>query len=107
MTEEIMKAGDNIFADLGIKEPEEALAKAELARRIQKTVTSRKLTQVQAARILGIKQPDVSDLFRGRLYKFSLDRLIHLLNLLDWDVDIVLKRNHSKVRSGITHVVAA
>lgn len=107
MTEKIIKADDNIFADLKIKEPEEVLAKAELARKIQKTIISRKLTQTQAAHTLRLKQPDVSDLFRGRLHKFSIDRLIHLLNLLDWDVDIVIKRNHSKIRSGLTHVVAA
>ncbi|MBX9804644.1 MAG: helix-turn-helix domain-containing protein [Alphaproteobacteria bacterium] len=107
MTEKIIKASDNIFADLKIKEPEEVLAKAELARKIQKTIISRKLTQTQAARVLGLKQPDVSDLFRGRLHKFSIDRLIHLLNLLDWDVDIVIKRNHSKFRPAVTHVVAA
>jgi len=107
MTEDIIESSDNIFADLKITNPEEVLAKAELARKIQKTIMSRKLTQVEAARILKLKQPDVSDLCRGRLHKFSLDRLIHLLNLLDWDVDIVIKRNHSKVRMGITHVVAA
>lgn len=105
MTEEIKRADDNIFADLKVNEPEELLAKAELAQKIQKTITLRKLTQVQAARILRVKQPDVSDLFRGRLHKFSIDRLIHFLNLLDWDVDIVLKRNHSKARLGMTHVV--
>jgi predicted XRE-type DNA-binding protein len=106
MTDEIIKAADNIFADLKVKEPQEALAKAELAWRIQKTITSRKLTQVQAACVLNLKQPDISDLFRGRLHKFSLDRLIHLLNLLDWDIDIVIKRKQSRGRSGITHVVA-
>lgn len=107
MLEDIIKAEDNIFADLKVNEPQEALAKAELAWKIQKTITSRKLTQVQAARILNLKQPDISDLFRGRLHRFSLDRLIHLLNLLDWDIDIVIKRKQSKTRPGMTHVVAA
>ncbi|MCE3230264.1 MAG: hypothetical protein K0R76_774 [Alphaproteobacteria bacterium] len=106
MTEKIIKAGDNIFADLKIQEPEEVLAKAELARKIQKTITLRKLTQLQAAHILGLRQPDVSDLFRGRLHKFSIDRLIHLLNLLDWDVNIVIKRKQPKAQIGVTHVVA-
>ena len=107
MTEEIIKGEDNIFADLKISEAEEVLAKAELARKIQKTLALRKLTQVQAAHILKIKQPDVSDLFKGHLHKFSIDRLIHFLNLLDWDIDIVIRRKHSKSRSGVTHVIAA
>ncbi|MBI1954220.1 MAG: XRE family transcriptional regulator [Proteobacteria bacterium] len=104
---DIIKASSNIFADLKISEPEEVLAKAELARKIHQTIKSRKLTQVQAANILRIKQPDVSDLMRGRLNKFSIDRLIHLLNLLDWDVDIVIKRKRIKSRPGTTHVIAA
>lgn len=104
---EIIKADDNIFADLNVKNPQEYLAKAELVSRIQKTIVSRKLTQMQAAGILQLKQPDVSDLFRGRLHKFSLDRLIHLLNLLDWDIDIVIKHKRSKVSPGTTHVVGA
>jgi predicted XRE-type DNA-binding protein len=104
---DIIKAEDNIFADLKTKDPQELLAKAELARKIHKTIESRKLTQVQAAAILKIKQPDVSNLIKGRLNKFSIDRLIHLLNLLDWDVDIVIKRKRTKSRLGTTHVIAA
>jgi predicted XRE-type DNA-binding protein len=83
MTGRIIKADDNIFADLNIGEAEEVLAKAELARKIQKTITLKKLTQLQAAHILGLRQSDVSDLFRGRLHKSSIDRLIHLRDLLD------------------------
>ena len=104
---DIIKADNNIFADLQISQPEEFLAKAELARKIHKTIVSRKLTQIQAANILGLKQPDISDLIRGRLNKFSIDRLIHLLNQLDWDVDIIVKRKRAKSRSGATHVIAA
>lgn len=104
---DITKADNNIFADLQIGEPEEVLAKAELARKIYQTICVRKLTQVQAAQLLGIKQPDVSDLIRGKFIKFSLDRLIQLLNRLDWDVDIVVKRKRRKNRTGVVHVVAA
>ncbi|WP_010301829.1 helix-turn-helix domain-containing protein [Candidatus Odyssella thessalonicensis] len=104
---DIIKADDNIFNDLQVSEPEEALAKAALARKIHKIITLRKLTQVEAAAILNIKQPDVSDLIRGRLHKFSMDRLMHLLNLLDWDVEIVVRKKRGKSRRGITHVIAA
>lgn len=104
---DIEKASENIFTDLNIADSDEFLAKAELARRIHKTIISRKLTQIQAAQALGVRQPDVSDLVCGRLKKFSLDRLIHFLNLLDWDVDIVLRKKKPKKLHGRTHVVAA
>jgi len=79
---DIMKANSNIFEDLAVAEPDEMLAKAELARKIQKILESKKLTQVQAAFIFRLKQPDMSDLVQGRLKKFSLERLLHFLNLL-------------------------
>ncbi|AIK96582.1 helix-turn-helix domain-containing protein [Candidatus Odyssella acanthamoebae] len=104
---DIIKADENIFADLKINEPEEAIAKAALAHKIHKSIILRKLTQIEAAAILNIKQPDVSDLIRGRLHKFSMDRLMHLLNLLDWDIEIVVKKKRAKRKRGITHVIAA
>jgi predicted XRE-type DNA-binding protein len=82
---------DNVFADLGYADPEEALAKAELARRISAIIRQRHLTQAQAAAILGIDQPKVSQLMCGRLAGFSLERLFRFLNALGRDVEIVIK----------------
>lgn len=104
---DIIESSGNIFEDLNIPDSDEFLTKAELARQIHKTIVSKKLTQVQTAQILKISQPDVSELVRGKLKKFSIDRLIHLLNLLDWDVDIVLRRKKTKKLHGRTHVIAA
>lgn len=73
----------NVFADLGIENPEEALAKSELVRLIAKIIKKKKLTQKQAAKILGIDQPKISALIRGRLRSFSLEFLIRFLNELD------------------------
>jgi predicted XRE-type DNA-binding protein len=82
---------DNVFADLGHPRPAEALAKAELARKIAGIIDGRGLTQAAAAEILEVDQPKVSALIRGRLAGFSLDRLVRFLVLLGSDVEIVVK----------------
>lgn len=81
-------SGGNVFADLGHPDPETALAKVKLAQRIAVTIDRRGWTQAQAATVLGIDQPKVSALVRGRLREFSTDRLLRLLVRLDLDVDI-------------------
>ncbi|MTJ50547.1 helix-turn-helix domain-containing protein [Dolichospermum sp. UHCC 0259] len=81
----------NVFADLGLSNPEERLLKAELVRKISEIITNLNLTQVQAAEILGIDQPKVSLLIRGRLSGFSTDRLMNYLNKLGNDVEITVK----------------
>ena len=84
--------GGNVFADLGHPRPAEALAKAELARKIGAIIERRGLTQAAAAAILEVDQPKVSALIRGRLAGFSLDRLVRFLVLLGSDVEIVVKQ---------------
>lgn len=81
----------NVFADLGHLRPAEALAKAELARKIGAIIESRGLTQAAAAELLQVDQPKVSAVTRGRLAGFSLDRLVRFLVLLGSDVEIVVK----------------
>ena len=93
----------NIFEDLGLPNPEERLAKAELARVIRTVIRDRGLTQAQAAEFLGVKQPDVSDLTRGKLARFSMERLERFLNALDMDVRIqVGPRPAWKEQAGVT-----
>ena len=81
----------NVFADLGLPDAEDRLAKAELARKISEIIAKRHLSQVEAAELLGIDQPKVSALARGRLSGFSLERLMRFLNILGRDVQIVVK----------------
>jgi predicted XRE-type DNA-binding protein len=81
----------NVFADFGHPRPAEALAKAELARKIGAIIDRRGLTQAEAAELLEIDQPKVSALKRGRLVGFSLDRLVRFLVALGSDVEIVVK----------------
>jgi len=80
-----------VFADLGLKDPEELLAKAELVHRIRTIIAERKLTQSRAAKLLGIDQPKISALMRGKLDGFSTDRLFRFLNALGSDVEIIIR----------------
>ncbi len=90
------KSSGNVFADLGLPEPEDRIAKAELARNISSIISRRKLTQKAAAELLSIDQPKVSALLRGKLAGFSLERLIRFLNVLGRDVEIMVKPKPSR-----------
>jgi predicted XRE-type DNA-binding protein len=81
----------NVFADLGMPEPEIELAKADLALAITRRIKRKGLTQSRAAAILGDSQPNVSMLTRGKLEIFSYDRLLHHLNALGLDVELTIK----------------
>lgn len=80
----------NVFADLGLPNPEEHLAKAKLVRALGITIKARGLTQTEAAQIIGIDQPKMSKLLKGQYRGFSSDRLLHFLNLLGQDVIITI-----------------
>lgn len=86
-----VECGGNVFADLGLDDPELALAKADLTIKISEIIEANGLTQAAAAQVLGIDQPKVSALLRGRLTGFSMDRLFNFLNALGRDVEIVVK----------------
>jgi predicted XRE-type DNA-binding protein len=94
------ESSGNVFADLGHPEADEMLAKAELAQRIAGVLRDRHLTQAQAATVLGVDQPKVSALIRGRLSGFSIERLLRFVLLLGSDVAITIKpRQHVRSRS--------
>lgn len=103
----IEQGSGNVFADLGYPNAEEALTKARLAQRITEILEKQRLTQIQAAKLLGIDQPKVSKLLRGRLREFSTDRLLRFLNALDQDVEIVIKRKPRSKRQARVSVIAA
>lgn len=87
----VTASSGNVFADLNVADSQEALAKAELARQIGLLITASDMTQTQAGQVLGIDQPKVSALLRGRLESFSTDRLIRFLTALGQDVEIVVR----------------
>lgn len=82
----------NVFADMGLANPEELLLKAKLAHLINKAIEEKSWTQKEAAKVLGITQPKVSDLGRGRLINFSVERLLTFLAQLDHRVAITVSR---------------
>ena len=104
---QIEASSGNVFADLEVPDAGEALAKAELARRICVILTSRKLTQARAAAVLGIDQPKVSALMRGRLEGFSTDRLFRFLNALGQDVEIVIRPQHRQNGCALIRVIGS
>ena len=82
----------NVFADLNLPHADDLLAKAELAAKIIPEIQRRRLTQSQAAPILGIDQPKVSALKQGKLAGFSIERLMRLLLALGRDIEITVKK---------------
>jgi predicted XRE-type DNA-binding protein len=103
---QVTEGNGNVFEDLGLPEADQLQVKAELTRQIYNIIHKRRLTQVAAGRLLGLKQPDISALMRGRFTGFSTDRLIKLLTTLDRDVDIIIKRK-PRSRSARVNVTAA
>lgn len=102
----VHEGSGNVFADIGVANPEEALLKAELVRSITNAIDERGLTQTAAAAMLGVSQPKVSLLYRGRLDAFSVERLLRFLNALGHDVRIVVGAERRR-RAGRTVVEAA
>ncbi len=82
----------NVFADLDLPNPDLALAKAQLVQRIRNLISKRNLTQAKVAALLGLDQPKVSALVRGRVEGYTIDRLIRFLNALGQRVEITVRR---------------
>ncbi len=95
----------NVFADLGLPNPDLALVKADIVQRIRTLMADRNLTQAKAAALFGLGQPKVSALIRGRVEGYSLDRLLRFLTALGQRVEITVRPNgavtgRAKRRSG-------
>jgi len=90
------KSSGNVFADLGFPHPERELLKARLMLEIYRIIRKRGLTQTEAGKILGIKQPHVSALMRNRAGSFSVERLMDFLTALGQDVEISVKPARGK-----------
>ena len=101
----VIPGSGNVFADLGVAEPEEELAKAQLASHIRTAIGQRKLTQARAAKLMGLDQPKVSALMNGRLTGFSSDRLLRCLTALGQDVDIVVQGRAKSDARGRVRVI--
>ncbi len=97
----------SVYADLGLKNYEEMETKSNLVMEISKAIKRKKLTQTQAAEMFGISQPKLSELLSGRFRGYSVERLIHFLNEIGQDVDIVIKSKprHRKARVTVYHSI--
>ncbi len=92
MSKKKFEAGSgNVFKDLGLPNAEEHLVKAQLVYKIDAILKDRGLTQVQAGKLFGVPQPDVSKMLRGEFRQFSVERLLRFLVALNHDVEIVIK----------------
>lgn len=83
-------SGD-VFADLGLEITPEERVKILIARQISRAIVERGLTQVAAAAVLEIDQAKVSNITRGRLAGFSVERLMKFVAALGWDIDIEMR----------------
>ena len=98
------KGSNNVFADIGLAEAGEHLVKAKLVFKIDGLMRERGLKQVDAAVLLGVRQPDISKMLRGDFKQFSVERLMRFLVALGQDVEIVVKPHRSKTAAPALHV---
>lgn len=96
--EEVTESSGNIFDDLGFPDAEEANVKSMLAIKIFLIIKAKRLTQKEAAKIMKTDQPHVSDILRGKLSNFTIDRLLRCLLALGQDVEIKIKKQKTKKR---------
>jgi predicted XRE-type DNA-binding protein len=94
----------NVFQDIGVPNAEEHLVKAQLVFKIGAIMKKRRLKQVQAADLLGVRQPDVSKMLRGEFRQFSVERLLRFLVALNQDVEIVVKPHRGRDNAPALHV---
>ena len=103
----IEKGSGNVFADIGFANDQEMLVKANLALKISEIITQRRLTQMEAALVLGMPQPKLSKLLRGQFHGVSETKMLECLNKLGRDIQIVIRKANRDKRIGRTSVVFA
>ena len=94
----------NVFKDLGVPNAEEHFVKAQLVFKIDTIMKKRRLKQVEAAALFGVRQPDISKMLRGEFRQFSVERLLRFLVALDQDVEIVVKPHRNRNIAPALHV---
>ncbi len=94
----------NVFKDLGVPNADEHMVKAQLVFKIDTIMKERRLKQVEAAALFGVRQPDISMMLRGGFRQFSVERLLRFLVALDQDVEIVVKPHRDRSNAPALHV---
>ena len=99
---EVEAGTGNVFADLGYADARERSLKVRLAVEVNRILDERGLSQERAAKLLGMRQPHVSDLVRYRLNRFSVERLMDFLTRLGRDVEIrIAPRRSGRQRAAV------
>ncbi|MBI5431168.1 MAG: XRE family transcriptional regulator [Nitrosomonadales bacterium] len=105
---EVIEAGSgDVFTDLGFQDAGERKLRVQLAMRINELLLERKLTQAKASALFGIPQPHISDLKHYKLARFSSERLMHFITMLDRDVEIIIRPKAKGHESGLLSVLVA
>jgi predicted XRE-type DNA-binding protein len=91
---EFEKSSGNVFADLGLEDSDELIARAKIGVCVLKVLHDRKLKQREIADVLGIAQSDVSHLMNGHFSRFTIDKLLDFLRRLDQKVTIQVSPHH-------------
>ena len=107
MVESVEVGSGDVFTDLGFRDAGERKLRVQLAMRINELLQERKLTQAKAAAIFGIPQPHISDLKHYKLARFSSERLMHFITLLDKDIEIIIRPKAKGHESGMLSVLVA
>lgn len=105
--EEIVVGSGNVFRDLGLADAEDRKLRVQLAVRLNELIEEQRLTQAAVAKRFGIPQPHVSDLKNYKLSRFSSERLVRFLTLLDRDIDIVIRPRDEARETGHVSVLFA
>ena len=98
-------SGGNVFRDIGVPNADEHLVKAQLVFKIDTIMKKRRLKQVEAAHLFGVRQPDISKMLRGEFRQFSVERLLRFLVALGQNVEIVIKPHHDRKNAPALHVL--
>ncbi|MCH7805688.1 MAG: XRE family transcriptional regulator [Proteobacteria bacterium] len=93
------KGSKNVYKDLGVAKPDEMRKKAEIVGLLSTILKKEKLTQVEAAKILNISQPDLSKILNGRFRGYSVDRLMTFLTAF-YDVEVRVKERKGSRKMG-------
>ena len=97
---EAQESSGNVFADLGLPDSEERLLKAGIVAELHRLIKERELTQVKAAKLVGISQPDLSHLLRGDFDDYSAERLMKMLTAFEQDIEIIVKPHRKAGQRG-------
>ena len=101
---EVEASSGNVFADLGLPNAEELATKAALVVQLKDLVKQCRLSRVRAAGLLGVKAEKLEALFRGSLELYSTGRLLRFINLLNYDVEILIHPRRNGRQHGDTRV---